>query len=217
MSCLQGQLQHDALAALLVHQPDGIQLTPGNLPSPGFEATVRESAIPFRLHHGFAWDRYRRPVWDEAHSPIAIERDRSVHGPHGDEAAFDAWLDLVVERDLLLETMYPGYLLGTGEQLERAMDARLRLAVDIAHLKIQRHHGVLSDRVHRRLLEYPRIEEIHVSTNGGRHDSHRPLHAEVEDLDWARERSHDMPVVLESYWHRLDHGERERQLDLLRS
>ncbi len=221
MSCLQGQRQHDALAALLVLRPDGIQLTPGNLPTPGFEAEVREHAIPFRFHHGFAWDRYRRAVWDEAWAPIAIEHDRSVHGPRSDalDAASDrfaSWLEDVAERDLLIETMYPGYVLGTGAALERAMDAGLRLAVDIAHLWIQRYHGVLPDRVHRRLLDYDRVEEIHVSTNEGRYDSHRPLHPDVADLGWARERQVDLPVVLESYWHRLDHGERERQLDFVR-
>lgn len=224
MSCLQSRTQDAAFDALSRHAVDGLQLTPGNLPSPGFRDRVAAFAGATRLHHGFAWDRYRQRVYDESGTLLLRERDRSVHPPHtapyaGPEACVAdavAWLRQVAAFDPLLETMYPGYVLGCGVELELAMDLGLRLAVDVSHLHLQRAAGALPASVERRLREYPRVEEIHVSASDGRSDRHALLQPDTPGLDWARARLADLPVVLESYWHRMDFDAQRRQIDLLR-
>lgn len=224
MSCLQSRTQDAAFEALSRHDVDGLQLTPGNLPSPGFRARIDAFPRAVRLHHGFAWDRYRQRVYDQKGTLLLRERERSVHPPHtaphaGPDACVAdavAWLRQVAAFDPLLETMYPGYVLGCGSELELAMDLGLRLAVDVSHLHLQRAAGVLSASVERRLREYPRVEEIHVSANDGRSDRHALLQSDTPGLDWARARLADLPVVLESYWHRIDFDEQRRQIDLLR-
>ncbi len=232
LSAFQARTQDAAFEAVTRHAIDGVQLTPGNLPSPGFERRI--SAYPgVRLeHHGFAWEQYRRPVYDAALAPIAIDRRRSVHPPRtasgvvsrsrrrrpasGPVTTLAAWLEVALEHDLLLETMYPGYVLGTGEELEAALAARIRLCVDVSHLSIQRASGCLSDATLRRVLDYERVEEVHVSRAIGRRDAHAPHQPDSFGLDWARARASDLPVVLESYWHRVPFDEQQRQLDLLR-
>jgi hypothetical protein len=82
---------------------------------------------------------------------------------------------------------------------------------------IQRTQGAMSDTTWQRLMRYDRIAEVHVSANGGEHDAHRPLTANTFGLAWARERfAEGTPTVLECYMHKLDPGERHRQLDLVR-
>lgn len=219
LSCFQGRTQDAAFDAVRVHGVDGVQLTPGNLPSPDFRERIAEYGGTVRLHHRFAWDRYRREVYDERAQPVGILRDQSVHPPRTDDPRVpDArrWLEGAVARDLLLETMYPGYLLGSGAELELAMDVGARLAVDVSHLHLQRHAGVLADATVRRVLGYARVEEVHVSNNDGRGDQHAPLDAATPYLGWARERLGDLPVVVESYWHRIPLDDQRRQLDLLR-
>lgn len=218
MSIFQGRLQDDAFDRLRSLQPDGIQLTPGNLPCAGFADRVAATALPTRPHHGFCWDRYRRRVWDPAGRPIDIEPERSVHPPRERDLTQspEAWLDLAAEHDLLLETMYPGYVLGCGAQLEAAMQRRIRLAVDVSHLFIQSCLGVLSDATRRRVLAYDRVEEVHVSANDGRRDQHAPLSASTPGLDYAREQLPRLPVVVESYWHRVGADAQLAQLALLR-
>lgn len=224
MSCLQSRTQDAAFDVLSRHVVEGLQLTPGNLPSQGFRDRVAAFAGATRLHHGFAWDHYRQRVYDESGALLLRERDRSVHPPHtapyaGKEPCVAEpmdWLRRVAPLDPLLETMYPGYVLGCGAELELAMDLGLRLAVDVSHLHLQRAAGVLSSSVERRLLEYARVEEVHVSANDGRSDRHALLQRDTPGLDWARARLADLPVVLESYWHRTDFDEQRRQIDLLR-
>lgn len=217
MSCFQGRTQDQAWDALLALQPDGVQLTPGNLPSPGFEARVRDSGVPVRLHHGFAWDRYRAPVYEGLRLAIGTDGARSVHPPQAACGDFDAWLEAAVGDDAIFETMYPGYHLGTGAQLRAAMSAGLRLAVDIAHLHIQTEVGALDEVTRAMLFEYERIEEVHVSANDGRGDQHRPIDHSTPHLRWAGARAHAGAVlVLECYMHRLDSAARRAQLDRLK-
>ena len=110
--------------------------------------------------------------------------------------------------------MYPGYAaLANGVQLAAAMDAGRWLAVDIAHLGIQQFHGILAKPVLDRLLDYPRIAEVHVSTS----DEHRDTHARLADttwgIEWAREKlAAGTPVILECYMHKLSHEERLAQV-----
>ena len=111
--------------------------------------------------------------------------------------------------------MYPGEALGTGDELDYALDLGLRLAVDVSHLNIQRAAGAITEAQLHRVLDSELVEEIHVSDNNGQRDQHRGLAETSYLLGWARERSAALPVVLESYWHRTPHAERVRQLELL--
>jgi len=219
MSCLQGRPMagaFDELARLGV----ALQLTPGNLPTPGFEAHVAASGVPARRHHGFSFERRRADVWSAGGA--CLVSSESVHPPEDGEGfarrAWRAWYDAAPDRPVL-EVMYPGYALGCGDEVLAAMDARLPLAVDVSHVFIQRTQGAMDDRTWRRLAGYDRIAEVHVSANAGRHDTHQPLAPgdATFGLAWAREQLRaGVPVVLECYMHRLTHDERRRQLDTVR-
>lgn len=215
LSCLQGRPMQAAAAELWALEPDGLQLTPGNAPTPGFAAWLTQTGIPSLSHHGFCWQALRQPVWHPTgHCRVHAN---SVHPPQTHEVAACHWwqqLEARQDRLPLLETMYPGYLLGHGTELDRAMDLGLRLAVDVSHLHIQRHQGVLSEQTLRRLQDYPHIGEIHLSHNAGTHDSHQPLQPDSFGLAWALERSQSIPLVLECYMHRLTPAEREAQMAL---
>lgn len=192
-----------------------MQLTPGNLPTDDFLGHVAESRVPVRFHHAFAWERYRRPIYAPGGVPVGVGADHSVHPPVGGGLELDAWLDVALEHDLLVETMHPGELLGTGGELMRALDAGLRLAVDVSHLHIQWCKGALTSAQLARVLDAPTLEEVHVSANDGRRDRHFGIDGSTYLLDWARERASELPVVLESYWHRAARSERLGQLELL--
>lgn len=235
LSCLQSRPQTLAFEELKSFPVDGIQLTPGCLPTPGFKEQVGAYQGAIRLHHGFAWGAYRRDVYDDELRPIDIAAHHSVHPPSlhptkgprtpwrrqprgsaGSPAfAPKDWLKIAREEELLVETMYPGEALGTGDELDYALDLGLRLAVDVSHLNIQRAAGAITEAQLHRVLDSELVEEIHVSDNNGQRDQHRGLAETSYLLGWARERSAALPVVLESYWHRTPHAERVRQLELL--
>lgn len=224
MSCLQGRPQMQAYLELLSLGPDGLQLTPGNLPSPGFRAFLRGSPLALRVHDGFAWDAYRAPVFDaggrilERHEGIPW----SLHPPEaacsgGVPDGLEAFLDDAAGRPVIVETMFPGHLLGTGREIDRAMERGALLAVDIAHLHLQEAAGALDAATRRRLEEYEWVAEIHVSASTDRSDAHLPLAPGTPGLAWARERMRaGTPVVLECHMHRLDAAGRRRQVDLVR-
>jgi hypothetical protein len=198
-------LAFDTLARL---GPDAIQLTPGNLVTEDFEGHVLRSGLPFRTHHGFHFGARKVAVWSE--------QGRCLVGSH---SVHPSELGLLEDPHAgpALETMYPGEALGTGEALERAMQDGLRLAVDTSHLYIQHCQGVLPAQTWRKLMDYERIVEVHVSDNDGRRDTHRPIGPDTFGLDWARARAlAGTPVILESYFHKLDEDQRRRQLDRLR-
>ena len=186
---------------------DGIQLTPGCQPTPGFapQGTTR-------THHGFTPRAFRtRTVW--ANDGACLVASDSVHPPRADSPAATRFLDHPTP---ILETMYPGYALATGAALEDAMRRGCRLAVDVSHLFMQREQGCLDDRTLARVLDYDRIAEIHVSANDGRRDLHAPLGAASFGLAWARARLPELPVILECYLHQLTHAQRLAQIDLVR-
>ena len=224
LSCLQGRPMEAAFRALARLGPDGIQLTPGNLPTPGFEAFAQASGVALRTHHGFDFRARKRPVWrggqclvdaDSVH-PESADGGADLDGTDLDGTDLDQWLDAQA-RIPVLETMYPGYFLGHGAELDRAMKRGLWLAVDVSHVFIQLERGALDRAAWRRLAEYPHIAEIHVSHNAGRHDTHSPITADTFGLSWARERASDgIPLILESYFHNLSDVERKRQLDRVR-
>lgn len=213
LSCLQGrpmQAAFDALAVLA----DGVQLTPGNVPTPDFALHVARSGVPIRTHQGFCWYQRRRAVWDDAGR--CVSGSMSVHPPR---TGLD-WLERMAREHAiwpLLEVMYPGWMLGDGAQVERAMELGVRLAVDVSHVYIQRTQGAMSSVTWRRLQAYDHVHEIHVSANDGRADTHRPLTPETFGLAWAQERAQSgCSVILESYFHRLDRGARQQQVALAR-
>jgi hypothetical protein len=209
LSSLQGRPMRVAFDALAELEIDGIQLTPGNLPEPGFRPHAAASRLALRTHHGFDWDRRRRPVWEGAR--VLVEAD-SVHPPQA--LAFEEWLDALVDPPAL-EIMYPGQHLGCEAELSRAMERRLWLAVDVSHAYIQRVQGTLTEAGWRRLQDYDRIAEIHLSANDGKNDTHRPIEADTFGIEWARSRT-STPVILESYFHALSPCQRRRQIELAR-
>jgi hypothetical protein len=210
LSALQGRpmaLAFDELVTLGA----GIQLTPGNLPTAEFRAHVEASRVAIRRHHGFAWDARRAPVW--AADGTCLVDAESVHPPAAGEV--ERW---VAAGSPILEVMYPGFALGTGDEVEAALTAGLPLAVDVSHVFIQRMRGVMTERTWQRLREYPNVAEVHVSANAGRHDTHEPLRDDSFGLAWARERlAAGTPVVLECYMHGLSRARRREQIDLVTS
>jgi sugar phosphate isomerase/epimerase len=215
LSCLQGRPALTAADELMALKPDGLQLTGGNLPDRGLAAWA--GAHTTMTHHGFSFTARRRAVWD-ADGRCLVDND-SVHPPKAATEAARYWRDFVLDDrpDLVLETMFPGYELGSGPELVWAMNEGLRLAVDISHLHLQTCAGVLDRATHDRVLNYDRIAEVHVSHNGGKADTHRPLTAQTSGLAWAKERlAAGTPVVLESYFHRLTSDQRRAQIDLVR-
>jgi hypothetical protein len=116
--------------------------------------------------------------------------------------------------DVVMETMYPGYAaLANGDQIATAMDAGRWLAVDVAHLDIQMFHGILAKPVLRRLMDYERIAEVHVSTSHEHRDTHARLSTPSWGTEWARAHlAAGTPVILECYMHKLSHEERLEQI-----
>jgi hypothetical protein len=219
MSCLQGRPMRAAFDEL---RPlaDGVQLTPGNVPTAGFAAHVAACAAAgtaVRAHHGFAFAERKREVWAaDGQCRVAAE---SVHPPTSDHAAALHFLEQLerLPANVVLETLYPGYCLGDDDGIARAIDLQRRLAVDVSHVFLALTAGTMTMRTWQRLEAYEQVVEVHVSANDGRSDSHRPLARDSFGLDWARERAGaGTPLVLECYFHRLDGEQRRRQVDLLR-
>lgn len=200
----------DAATDLLALGCDGLQLTPGCAPTPAFSAWLEYFGVSYRTHDGFSWRGIRQPVWSPAGE--CLVRSDSVHPPR---SAGQEWLEHLTPR-AVVEVMYPPHPLGTGDELVRAMDAGVALAVDVSHLRIQQHRGVLPDAVYRRVLAYDRVAEVHVSANDGRADRHWAVDVGELDVGWLRERSGDgVPVVCESYLHRLTEPERRAVIEPL--
>lgn len=210
-SCLQGQPLARAVFALLRLHPDGIQLCPGHPPSPGLRGLLAQTDLPLRYHHGFSWTAYRQDPWLLPPSP-----DWSLHPPQQTPSDWRAWLVRQQVLGRVLEIMPPGRFLGADVQIRAALDAGVRLAVDIAHLHILTEQGAISSETRRRLLEAERLAEVHLSDSDGRLDLHRPLTAQTPLLSWARERMVDgVPGVLECYMHRLSPAQRAEQLEMM--
>lgn len=209
LSALQGRPMasaFDEVAALGA----GVQLTPGNLPTPDFAAHVAASKVPVRRHHGFRYGARRGDVWCDGACVCDAE---SVHPPAAG-APWRRWYERAATRPIV-EVMYPGHALGTGDEVEAAMADQLPLAVDVSHVHIQRTQGAMTERTWRRLQDYAHVHEVHVSANDGRRDAHQPLVDDSFGLAWARERLAGTPVILECYMHRMAAAQRRAQLDLL--
>jgi hypothetical protein len=182
----------------------GLQLTPGCAPGP------IDVDCPTRTHHGFTQRALRARVWDDG---ALVWRGDSMH-PALSKQVPDDWR---APDDVVLETMYPGYAtLANGDQIAAAMDEGRWLAVDVAHLDIQRYHGILAASVLRRLLDYERVAEVHVSTSREARDTHSKLSSTTWGIEWARAKlAAGTPVILECYMHKLSHEERLEQVALM--
>jgi hypothetical protein len=203
LSCFQGRRMSDAAETLFALAPGriGLQLTPGCAPSP------IKVDCPLRTHHGFTFQALRARVWDQGN---LVWHGDSVHPPREREAP-EGWQP---PDDVTMETMYPGYAgLANGDQIAAAMDAGRWLAVDIAHLEIQKQHGILAPVVLQRLLDYERVAEVHVSASHDVRDVHAKITASTWGIEWARDRlGAGTPVILECYMHKLSHEERVEQV-----
>jgi hypothetical protein len=209
LSCLQGRPMGAALDALLALEPDGVQLTPGNQPTAGFDQQV--ATLRTRTHHGFSFTHWKASVWRDDGSCAAASD--SVHPPLSKHPAYSRFLD--APKLPVLETMYPGNGLGTGAELDEAMRRGLELAVDVSHVFIQLAAGVIAESTWRRLQDYAHVAEVHVSRNDGRSDAHLPLTETTFGLEWALERLRaGTPVILESYFHRVGDDARRAQVAL---
>lgn len=218
LSCLQGRPRASAAADLMSLDVDGLQLTPGHPPDLTFEDELRAAGTLFRTHHGYIESCLRGPVWEGARCVSASD---SVHPPRllkgEDDRSQEAAWRKSMNATCAMELMYPGYMLGTGEGADWAMDAQLPIAVDVSHIHIQRTQSAMTERTWRRIQDYEHIAEVHVSANAGQHDSHRPLDESSFGLDWARAKMRSGALcVLECYMHRLETGARQRQVELLR-
>ena len=206
-----------ALEDLLSLGVSGLQLTPGLVPTENFRTWLKEQRINIRTHHGFCWDRLRCKVWSDNGDRLVTSD--SVHPPQISHPAQKLWWPRAESGDyhnLILETMYPQYLLGSGEELSRAMDLGLQLAVDVSHIYIQLCQGTINENLWQRLQDYEEIRELHLSSNTVRADIHQPLTQDTFGLDWVQERSSDKtPVILECYLHKLSLQERLEQLELI--
>src|SRR5262249_50494604 len=193
----------DAAETLVALAPGrvGLQLTPGCAPSP------IDVTCPVRTHHGFTFRALRAQVWEGG---TLVWHGDSVHPPLQRQVP-DDWQP---PDDVVMETMYPGYAaLANGDQIAAAMDEGRWLAVDVAHLDIQRYHGILAKSVLHRLMNYQRIAEVHVSTSHEHRDTHAKLSTSNWGIDWAREHlAAGTPVILECYMHKLSHEERLEQI-----
>ena len=202
-SCLIGLPDDEVIETLLGFTPYGIQLCAG------FGGVIAD--IPTRTHHGYTPGEWRTKVWDGHELKW---RGDSIHPPKRDVERFGRWcFDHGVYEDVALETMYPGYWLGTGEELEIAMTNNQRLAVDISHIWIQRQAGVIDDSTISRLCEYGNVAEVHVSANNGRHDTHSPIRGNEMMLEWAL--GLGVPVILECNMQRMTPAQRQQQVDTL--
>jgi hypothetical protein len=224
LSCLQGREILPAAQELMQLEVDGLQLTPGSFPSNGFKAWLSQQKIPTRIHHGFNWQGLRQRVWNSA-GDCLVQAD-SVHPPQikvsDRQPRTQQWQRKAEQGDyqnILVETMYPGYLLGSDREILWAMEVGLNLAVDVSHIYIQLCQGTLNLSTWQKLQNYPNIGEFHLSANNGNGDIHQPLTETTFGLDWVRDRisfNPEIPVILECYMHRLTFTERRQQVKLLR-
>ena len=223
LSCLQGRPQTEAAYELLSLGVEGLQFTPGNAPSN--LVLKSEDLWACRTHHGFTRHALRASVWSTSSTPstgppaLLVSSD-SVHPPALSEDPSDRWFQSACEGSYgatVFETMYPGYRLGTGKELDSAMDLGWPLAVDVSHLCLQLSAGVLETTTLKRLFGYQHVAEVHLSDNDGRRDLHRQMSADTFGLAWSRERLRGgTPTIVECYMHRLSVDERLGQIDLVR-
>ena len=213
LSSLQGKSQIEAYDQIIKLNPEGIQLTPGNKVDENFKEHI---TIPYRLHHCFSWIKPRRNLYGQDAKPINVEYNQSIHPPMLKDFPnlnFKNWIENL--DDYILEVMYPDYYGGNDEQINQILDLKFRIAVDISHLYILKCKEAITDSTLNRILNYDRVEEVHVSHNKGRADTHQPINVNTPFLSWVKERK-DLAIVYESYFHRLDFNQRLEQINIVK-
>lgn len=135
---------------------------------------------------------------------------RSVMSPDAAYARFAENLarvaDLAMERGIAIavETMYPTqndvrWVLDDDAQIRRFLegDARVGLVADAAHVRIGSTQRTMPEGLFRDLLQHPRLHEVHVSSNDGIHDAHRPLRPDDPGLAACALVPSHVPIVYE--------------------
>jgi hypothetical protein len=221
LSCLQGREMQSAAQELMDLEIDGLQLTPGNAPSENFPQWISQQQLEIRAHHGFYWHGLRQRVWDS--NGDCLVKSHSVHPPKIEDEVSQIWRRKAEQgeyQNILLETMYSGYCLGSRADILWAMAVGLNLAVDVSHIYIQLCQGSLDRSTWHKLQNYPHIGEFHISANNGKGDIHQPIDNQTFGLDWIRDRTNDnrdLPVILECYMHHLSFAERQAQVNIVRT
>lgn len=215
LSCLQGRPMQQAAEELIKLSGFNLQLTPGNVPTLDFEKWLNDNQIKYLTHHGFSFNSMKQKVWND--SGEFIVKSASVHPPKNN-VDYKKWWKYISDNYQtlpILEVMYDDYLLGNGDDIEKAMDMGINLVVDISHIYIQKVNNKISDKIWNKLQNYENIKEIHISANNGKIDSHKPIDKNTFGLEWAKERSRNTNLVLECYMHKLSFNQRLEQLNFL--
>lgn len=214
LSCLQRRGQWEAAQELLQLPVDGLQLTPGNKPDWDEQSLARLAETRTNRHQGHSFEKMLSPVYDH--------KDQ-LQWQHGSVHAHENWRELGA-RGITVETMYPNskypYALMTNREYLEAIRLQTPLALDLSHADICISQGLVSEPAVTQLLVHGNIQELHVSYNNGRHDTHSPIpdnyHWLGEVIAWAKAHP-DRPVVVECYLHKLSPTDRRRQFDLFQS
>lgn len=170
----------------------------------------------------YHWDMPPAGVPWSLHPPQSPEMVRRMKtDPKLAEAWMTAYAFESETNNRIIEVMWgEEYDLATDARINELMDRGVRVALDVSHVFIGLTRGAVTEATWKRLQDYPRISEVHVSANDGKWDSHRPLESGKFGLDWARDwamkqpENADTAFVYEGYWHKLQPEERHAQVAL---
>lgn len=216
----------NAAEELLALEPDGLQLTPGCAPTPGFLDGLKTRGTYTQTHHGFCETALRKPVWNDE-AELLVDSD-SVHPPLYRDPLEEMskhhirnmkwWRKARDEQwGTAMEVMYDNYILGCGGDIRLAMSLHMPLAVDVSHVEIQLRKGQMAEETWKILQDYPYIAEVHVSESKDGKDVHQPITPRTFGLGWAQKKlASGAVVVLEAYMHKLTQDQRREQLAILR-
>lgn len=250
LSCLQGQEIISASEELLSLNPYGLQLTSGNKinKNTNYFEWLKKNKIKYQTHHNFSftqsinqdlyeviqeWDGltyFHIDVVDSLHPPL-YKRFKNYSKEIIDLAFYD-FLEVTSdyeelyedgESQLCFEIMYnpKEYPLSDDDSINYIMDLKNPIALDISHLNILNKQGHINKKTLNRLLEYDKIEEIHISDNDGKRDSHHYISKDTYLLkDWVKERyndNKDIPIILECFMQRMNQEQRQNQIEIIKS
>ena len=250
LSCLQGQEIISASEELLSLNPYGLQLTSGNKfnKNINYFEWLNENKVKYQTHHNFSFSQsinqdlyevveyeedfysFNVCVVDSLHPPL-YKRFKDYSKKIINQAFYD-FLEVTCDNEELLENndeqlcfeiMYDPkeYPLSDDDSINYIMDLKNPIALDISHLNILNKQGHINKKTLNRLLEYDKIEEIHISDNDGKRDSHHYISKDTYLLkDWVKERyndNKDIPIILECFMQRMNQEQRQNQIDIIKS
>ena len=156
--------------------------------------------VAFQLHSNVRISLGKQPVhansrgaWAEQYlkeydqlSKVLGASVYSLHAGERKESSLEEMFDIVREWNsryrttIAVEGMYPDrrqrYLLSSWDEYARLLEANIPFAIDVSHLNIVAHiEGRRELELTAELLRHANCMEIHVSSNRGRADSHRPI------------------------------------------